>query len=104
MDPLIFMSMSEHNEKSLKQSIEALLKTYHLDDGIREAKVKEFWNAEMGKMILKHTVELKLRNRVLHVSLNSSVVRQELDMARTQLMQRINEFLGEQWVTAIQLH
>ncbi|MCC7303127.1 MAG: DUF721 domain-containing protein [Bacteroidia bacterium] len=96
--------MSEHNEHSLKDSIKALLKAYHLDDGMREARVKEYWAENMGKVILKHTVELKLRNRVLHVYLNSSVVRQEIDMARSQVIRGLNEQLGEEWITGIQLH
>lgn len=95
--------MSEHNEKSLKQSIAALLKAYHLDDGIRETRVKEYWNTQMGKVIQKHTISLSLRNRILHVQLNSSVVRHELSMARTQLIQQINEALGEAWITGIEL-
>ena len=96
--------MSAHNEKSLKQSIEALLKAYHLDDGMREAKVKEFWNTQMGKIIVKHTIGLQLRNHILHVTLNSSVVRQELADSRTELVRRLNEFLKEDWVKDMDFH
>lgn len=96
--------MSGHNEKSLKQSIEALLKAYHLDDGMREAKVKEYWNTQMGKIIVKHTIGLQIRNHVLHVTLNSSVVRQELSDSRAQLIAQINEYIHENWLKDIQLH
>ena len=95
--------MSGHNQKTIKQAIEELLKTYHLDDGIREVKVKEIWNREMGKVILKHTVAIYLRNHVLHVRLNSSVVRQELSMMKTSVINDMNEQLGEKWITDLYL-
>ncbi len=95
--------MSGHNQKTIKEAIAELLKSYHLDDGMREAKVKEIWNKEMGKVILKHTVDIYLRNHVLHVRLNSSVVRQELSMMKTSVINNINEQLGEAWISDLNL-
>ncbi len=93
--------MSAHNEKTIKQAIDEMLRAYHLDDGMREAKVKEAWQKLMGKIILKHTIELRLKNHVLHVKLNSSVVRHELSMERTKIIEQINTEIKEAWVKDI---
>ena len=55
--------MSKHNEHSIKEAIELLLKAYKLDDRLAEKKLISSWETVMGKMIAKHTMDLSTLRR-----------------------------------------
>ena len=46
--------MSKHNEHSLKEVIDQMLKAYRLDDKLAERKLIASWESVMGVMIAKH--------------------------------------------------
>ena len=48
----------------------------------------------MGITIAKKTKSLRIQNRKLYVSLNSSVVRNELSLIKDTLIPRLNEAAG----------
>jgi predicted nucleic acid-binding Zn ribbon protein len=95
--------MSGNNEKTLKQAIEDLLRTYRLDDKMREAKVKTFWEKRLGTLISKNTRELKIRDGILIAFIESPVIRNEILMGKSALIDDINKELGEEWIRDIRI-
>lgn len=93
--------MSKHNEHSLKEAIDHLLKAYRLDDKMLEKRLINSWDKVMGKMIAKHTKELVIRNKQLFVTLDSSALRNELAMAKTKIVQMLNEEVGKEIINEI---
>ena len=55
----------------------------------------------MGPTITRYTTNLYIRNQVLYVHLSSSVVRQELLMARSMLVRNLNARVGSQVIVDI---
>ena len=49
----------------------------------------------MGSAIAKRTEDLFINKRVLHIRLNSSVLREELFIAKEKIKQMLNEEAGE---------
>ena len=49
---------------------------------IVEVRIQRAWSDVLGPMIMHSTQKLFVKNRVLHVSLNSSVLRNELSMSK----------------------
>ena len=95
--------MSDKYDHTLKEVIEKLLKAYKWDAGLDEAKLVNSWEHIVGKIIARHTTRLKLKDRVLYVSLDSSVIRNELMMSRSEVIEKINIEMGAKMIDDIVL-
>ncbi len=93
--------MSKHNEHSIKEAIELLLKAYKLDDRLAEKKLISSWETVMGKMIAKHTMDLSIKQKQLFVTLDSSALRNELALAKTKIIQSLNTHVGSEVINEI---
>jgi predicted nucleic acid-binding Zn ribbon protein len=60
-----------------------------------ELDLMDVWEEMMGKAIAKRTRNLRLRNKILTIELDSSVLREELHMGKTDLIRIINEKAGK---------
>lgn len=80
----------------MKQAIDRLLKAYKLDRKMDEVEVLNSWETMMGPMIAKHTREIFISDRILHIRLNSSVLREELSYAKTKIKDMMNEKAGRE--------
>lgn len=86
--------MPEKNDHTLRELIEKLLKAYKWESGIDEAKLVNSWETIVGSIIAKHTTRLQVLDRVLYIKVDSSVVRNELMMSRTEVIAKINDEMG----------
>lgn len=83
------------SEISIKDALEKLLHAYKLKSKVQEAQLVNAWERIMGKMIERHTRDLYIKNKKLYIKLDSAVVRQELTYARSKVLERVNEELGQ---------
>jgi predicted nucleic acid-binding Zn ribbon protein len=95
--------MSRHNEHSIKEVIEKLLKAYKLDDKLAERRLIHAWDEVMGKMISNHTLDIFIRNKQLFIVLDSSALRNELAMAKEKIVKMMNEAAGQEVITDVVL-
>ena len=93
--------MSKHNEHSLKDAIEQLLKTYKLDDRIAERRLVSSWESVMGAMIAKHTTDIYIKHQQLFVTLDSSALRNELSLAKSKIVKMLNEAVGHNVINEV---
>lgn len=93
--------MSRHNEHSLKEAIDQLLKAYKLDDKLAERRLIASWESVMGAMIAKHTKDLYIKHQQLFVTLDSAALRNELSLAKTKIVQMLNEEVGSQVIVEV---
>ena len=61
---------------------------------ILEIRIRRGWGEILGHTIMQSTQNLHIKNHVLYVFLNSSVLRNELLLNRKRLLQKLNEFAG----------
>ena len=92
--------MKRTNTVSIAQVINQALSEYKIDGKIKEARIIAAWHEVLGPWAAPDD-KLYIRNGVLFVSISSSVVRNELYMMRSTLMQRLNEKAGDVVVTDI---
>mgnify|MGYP003464156465 CR=1 FL=1 len=87
------------------QKVEGVMPAYFealgIMDKINEARLMLKWNEQMGEVIGRKTTHLEVKNRVLYVSLTSSVVRYELFCRRDALRDEINRVSGVKLVSAV---
>ncbi len=87
--------MRKRNTESLGE----VLKQYFEENQFIKRKIAESravtgWKQVLGQMIASYTTNIYFRNGVLYVSLNSSVLRSELLMAKERLIDKLNEYAG----------
>ena len=85
---------------SIAQVVNELLGDYKIDSKLKEARINSAWYEVLGPLA-KSTDELYIRNGVVFAKLSSSVIRSELHMMRSTLIQRLNEKVGAEIVKDI---
>jgi len=80
------------------QKIDSLLQSFvkanNLEKGLAEYRLMKSWKDLLGITISKKTKSLYIRNRKLFVTLNSSVVSNELAMIKDTIIPKLNEAAG----------
>lgn len=91
------------NDKSLKEAIEQLLQVYKLRRRFDETSLIAAWPDLMGTAIANRTKEIYIRDKKLFLRVESSVIKNELVMMRSQIIDKMNERAGGQVVEDIVL-
>ena len=93
----------DHNSKKVGDVMRKVLSNSPLGTKLKEYQVVSLWNKLLGPSIAKHTSSIFVKNRVLYVTLDSSVMRQELHYGKSKIITMINEQLGEELVKDLML-
>ena len=88
---------------SLAEAMKDYIKEMHLEGKLNEIGVINSWEETVGKAIASRTSKIFIKDQVLYVHLNSSVVRNELLMLRQALKEKINEKAGAEVIKDIVL-
>ncbi len=86
--------MRKKNTELLSDVINQVLKQQHLDRPLNEKRIIDAWPLVLGANIMKYTTELSIRNKVLFVSLSSSVLRHDLFISREEIRKSLNKHVG----------
>lgn len=79
---------------SMKIAVEQYLKAMGLDRKMLETSVLSKWGALMGDAVEQRTESKEIRDEVLYLKINSSVMRNELFQMRSVIVKRLNEEAG----------
>jgi predicted nucleic acid-binding Zn ribbon protein len=88
---------------SLAEAIKDYVREMNLDVKLSEVGVINSWEEVVGKAISSRTSKIYIKDHVLFVHLNSSVVRNELLMLRQALKEKLNEKAGSEVIKDIVL-
>ena len=77
--------MRKTNDKTLKEAIEQMLNVYKIKRRFDETGVITAWPDLVGK-----SVELFVRDKKLFLRIESSVIKNELMLMRSQIIEKIN--------------
>jgi predicted nucleic acid-binding Zn ribbon protein len=88
---------------SLAEAIKDYITEMKLDGKLSEVTVINSWEEIVGKAISSRTTRIYIKDHVLYVHLNSSVVRNELLMLREVLREKLNGKAGSEVVREIVL-
>lgn len=88
------------------QSIGEILRDFFEDNTdlyakIMDARVQRIWKQLLGQMALQYTRGLYVRDRILHVSMTSAVLRSELLLSKDKLKDAINREIGSAYLVDI---
>jgi len=86
---------------SLAEALNDYIRAMNIGDKLSEAGVINSWEEIVGKAISSRTTRIYIKDNILHVHLNSSVVRNELAMLREVLRDKINQNAGSEVIKDI---
>ena len=97
------MAKRKRSEQSMGEALNEILGKGPLSRGLDKVRVADAWKNVMGPAIEKYTDQVKLDQKTLYVSLNSSVLREELSYGREKIIRLLNEELGKELITDLVL-
>lgn len=86
---------------SLAEALDDYIKEMNLGGKLSEVSVINSWEEIVGKAISTRTTKIFIKDHVLYVHLNSSVVRNELLMLREAIKEKLNNKAGSEVIKDI---
>jgi predicted nucleic acid-binding Zn ribbon protein len=96
--------MKKQNEQTLKQAIEEMLAAYGLTEKTVERRLQQQWPEIAGHTIARYTTAIRLNGTVLHLSLSSAPLRQELSYRKAELLALIQKTFPDSPITEIRFY
>ncbi|TWR30310.1 DUF721 domain-containing protein [Mucilaginibacter pallidiroseus] len=93
--------MRKTNDKPIKEAIEQMLNVYKIKRRFDETGIVAAWPDLVGISVANRTKELFIRDKKLFLRIESSVIKNELVMMRSQIVQKINDDAKSELVTDI---
>ena len=87
--------------KNIKDILERIAKKTGLDEKLKEAKILEVWNKEVGEKISNHTLPEKLVKGKLFVKVDSNVWMNQLTFLKKDIITKLNKAIGENLIKDI---
>ncbi len=81
--------------------LDGILQQNNLDIGLDAARAKLAWRETMGEAVDKCTMAVYCDKGTMYVKLSSAVLRNELFMNRSAVIERINAHIGRQVIKNI---
>lgn len=93
--------MRKPNDITLKEALTKMLSVYRLRGKYDETGVVAHWPELMGTAVANRTTQIYVNQRKLFVRIESSVIKNELLLVRTGIIQKLNERAGAEVITEI---
>lgn len=87
--------MRRKNEISLGDGLKAFLKESGLEDKLVKTELLVNWDTVMGPAVANKTSDIQFRRGILYIQLQSSVLRQELQLHKSKIIQAMNESVNK---------
>ncbi|MEG2612329.1 MAG: DUF721 domain-containing protein, partial [Alistipes sp.] len=81
--------------------LEEFFKRPYIAAKVAEGRLPDTWREVVGERAAEVTTELRLENHILHVRIQSSVLRSELFYQRDALRDQLNERAGVRLINAV---
>jgi len=86
---------------SIGDALKAFLSKSKLKYGIRAVQIEEVWEKVMGKTIAKYTDKIEIIGDKLFIHSSVGPLKNELQYQKPQIIQRVNELMGEKVISDV---
>jgi len=95
------LKLRNSEEISIGDAIDQLLQHYKINAKIQETHILNVWDDTMGEDVAKRTEKLFIRDRKLHVKINSPALVQELYLSKTAICKKLNKIVDNEIIEDI---
>ncbi len=96
--------MFKRDVKVLKDLILRNLRVQGLETPLLQKRLMDAWPVVMGPMVSQYTGNVVIRNQTLYVHLTNPALRADLSMNRTELVKKLNDYVGSQVIAEIRFN
>lgn len=93
--------MQRKETQSIGDILNEILQTQGLNIGLDGARIRQAWQEIMGDSVVRYTEQISFDKGTLYVSLTSAILRNELFMCRSQIIEKLNHKIGRQAIQTI---
>ncbi|MBR5957580.1 MAG: DUF721 domain-containing protein [Salinivirgaceae bacterium] len=86
--------MRRQTTSTIGEALSLWIEEMKLRSKVEETRLMAAWNPIVGPLIAAKTRDLYVKNRTLYVSVDSSVIRRELLIAKEKLISQLNDASG----------
>lgn len=90
-----------NSEWHIQEAFLQMLEENHLKEKYIEYKIYAMWGDFIGKPIMKYTTKLHIKNKKLYVYINSPIVKNELRMLRSEILENIQLKIGKNYINDV---
>ena len=87
--------------QQVKNLILQVLREQGLETPLQQKRLVEAWPEVVGPVIAGYTLNTYIYNQTLYVRLSNPALRADLSMQRSELVKRLNDYVGEQVITDV---
>lgn len=95
--------MSDHNQFSLKKTMDILMDSYSTNAALAEVRIMEQYSKIVGKTITKYTNDMKFNDGVLKIYIETAPLKHELEYMKENLKTRLNKAFGKEFIKEIEI-
>ena len=95
--------MKGDNNRPLKEWLQVFAQSPQIRTKLYQTRIEKMWMELMGPVINGYTRGLKLDDRTLMIFIESSSLKAELTIMKETIRTRVNERLGEAYVTDVRI-
>jgi hypothetical protein len=88
-------------EFKLGDALKQFVQNSKLKNGIRAAQIEEVWFELMGNTIAKYTDKIYIFDQKLFIETSVGPLKNELGFQKQQIIERVNEKMGEKIITDV---
>lgn len=86
--------LRDADDKPLHELVDKIMRAYGLEKRMKEMDILKGWPEMMGIAVSNRTTNLHIANRILYITMDSSVMREELRYGKQIIIERVNQFAG----------
>lgn len=88
-------------EYSLGDALKKFLDQSRLKGSIQALQIGDVWEQLMGKTIARYTDSIQIHGKTLYITTHVAPLKQELLYQKENIIQRVNELLGERTISDV---
>jgi predicted nucleic acid-binding Zn ribbon protein len=93
--------MRKTNDEPLADVLQQMVRAFKLGDNLNKTKIESLWEEKMGRTIATYTRELRIRDKILYVTIDSASLRSELHFGREKVRIMLNKEIGEDFLKEV---
>lgn len=95
--------MKGDNNRPLKEWLQVFAQSPQIRARLYQTRIEKMWVELMGPVISGYTRRIKLDDRTLFLFIDSASLKSELTIMKDTILTRVNERLGEDYVTEVRI-
>lgn len=96
--------MFRRKPQTLAEVVHRLLREQGLETPLLQKRIIDAWPKVVGNMIASYTGDCFIKNQTLMVKINNPALRSDLQMMRTELTQRLNDYVQAQVIADVKIY